>query len=164
VFFRHVPAGGAPLYRPERPADGRWQRGQVVEGFYLASDEQTAWAEWYRALAELAVPPMRQMPRDLWRFEVELEGVADLSDARKLAAVGLPLPEPSRKQWPRFQALGEALAAGGWTGILYPSAARSGSKVALCVFRGAGGLTGIEPLGSPVRYEEPPALPSGLRT
>jgi RES domain-containing protein len=164
VFFRHVPAGGAPLFRPERPADGRFQHGEVVEGFYLAEDEQTAWAEWYRALAELALPPMRQMPRDLWRFEVGLKGVADLSDARKLAAVNLPPPEPSREQWPRFQAVGEALAAVGWTGILYPSAARSGSKVALCVFRGASGLTGIEPLGPPVRYEEPPAPPRGLRT
>ncbi len=106
VFFRHVPAGGSPLFRPERPADGRWQRGEVVEGFYLAGDERTAWAEWYRALAELAVPPMHQMPRDLWRFGVELEGVADLSDVGKLAAVGLAQPIPSRRQWPRFQAVG----------------------------------------------------------
>jgi hypothetical protein len=116
VFFRHVPAGGDPLFRPERPADGRWQRGEVVEGFYLAADERTAWAEWYRALAELAVPPMRQMPRDLWRFEVELEGVADLSDAGKLEAASLPYPVPSRNQRPRFQAVGEALAASCWTG------------------------------------------------
>lgn len=164
MFFRHVPAGGAPLFRPEHPADGRWQRGEVVEGFYLASDEQTAWAEWYRALAELAVPPMRQMPRDLWRFEIELEGVADLSDAGKLAAVGLPRPVPSRRQWPQFQAVGEALAARGWAGILYPSAARSESEVALCVFRRRSSLAGIDPLAPPARYEEPPAPPRGLRT
>jgi hypothetical protein len=44
VFFRHVPGGGIPLFRPERPADGRWQRGEVVEGFYLAGNEQSAWA------------------------------------------------------------------------------------------------------------------------
>jgi hypothetical protein len=164
VFFRHVPAGGDPLFRPEHPADGRWQRGEVVEGFYLAADEQTAWAEWYRALTELAVPPMRQMPRDLWRFEVELEGVADLSDAGKLKAASLPYPVPSRNQWPRFQAVGEALAASGWTGILYPSAARSESGVALCVFRRYRDLVGINPIAAHVRYEEPPAPPSGLRT
>lgn len=164
VFFRHVPAGGAPLFRPDPPADGRWQRGEMVEGFYLAADEQTAWAEWYRALAELAVPPMRQMPRDLWRFEVDLEGIADLSDVGGLEAVGLPRPVPSRRQWPRFQAVGEALAESGWRGILYPSAARSESEVALCVFRRGGDLVGIEPLGPPTRYDEPPAPPSGLRT
>jgi hypothetical protein len=58
VFFRHVPAGGDPLFQPQHPADGRWQRGEIVEGFYLADSERTAWGEWYRALAELAVPPM----------------------------------------------------------------------------------------------------------
>lgn len=26
-------------------ADGRWQRGSVVEGLYLADTEETAWAE-----------------------------------------------------------------------------------------------------------------------
>jgi len=136
----------------------------VVEGFYLAADEQTAWAEWYRALAELAVPPMRQMPRELWRFEVELEGVADLSDVGKLEAAGLPYPVPSRRQWPRFQAVGEVLAASGWRGILYPSAARSESKSAICVFRRESNLVGINPLAPHARYEEPPEPPSGLRT
>ncbi len=53
AWFRHVPAGGAPLYRPEHPADGRWQRGEVVEGFYLADSEQTTWAEWYLRGARL---------------------------------------------------------------------------------------------------------------
>lgn len=164
VFFRHVPTGGDPLFRSEHPADGRWQRGEVVEGFYLAGDEQTAWGEWYRALAELAVPPMRQMPRDLWRFDVRLEGVADLSTLEKLAAVGLPPPMPTRSQWPPFQAVGEALASGSWPGILYPSAARAaGSYLALCMFRHEITTPGIRPLGPPARHDEPPAPPSGLR-
>ena len=161
VFFRHVPGGGAPLFRPEQPADGRWQRGEMVEGFYLAGDEQAAWAEWYRALAELAVPPMRQMPRDLWRFRVGLKGVADLSDVARLTVVGLSLPRPSRSQWPRFQTVGEALAADGWTGILYPSAARPGGAPALCVFRREAVMAGIEPEGPPFRHEEPPVPPGG---
>jgi RES domain-containing protein len=167
VFFRHVPAGGAPLFRPERPADGRWQRGEVVEGFYLAADEQTAWAEWYRALAELAVPPMRQMPRDLWRFEVSVEGVADLSYVDRLMAVGLPSPSPARDEWTPFQAVGEALASDGWPGVLYPSAsraARSAENLALCLFRRASRIAGVDPVGSTTRYDEPPAPPTGLRT
>lgn len=164
VIFRHVPAGGVPLFRPAHSADGRWQRGEVVEGFYLAGDEPTAWAEWYRALAELAVPPMRQMPRDPWRFDVHIEGVADLSSAGRLAAVGLPPPVPSRNQWPRFQAIGEALAADDWPGILYPSAARSESRPALCLFRKETSLQGVNALYPPTRHDEPPAPPSGLRT
>jgi hypothetical protein len=86
VWFRHVPARGEPLFRPERAAGGRWQRGEVVEGFYLADSEETAWAEWYRALAELAILPMRQLPRDLWRFELELDRAA-ISRPRKGSSV-----------------------------------------------------------------------------
>ena len=166
TFFRHVPASGRPLFRPEHPADGRWQRGAVVEGFYLAGDERTAWAEWYRSLAELGVPPMRQMPRDLWRFAVDVEGIADLSDAGKLSRVGLPPPAPDRSQWRRYQAVGEALASDGWTGILYPSAARASEagEAALCLFRRAVGIAGVDPLPPRLRHEEPPAPPVGLRT
>ena len=164
AFFRHIPAGGEPLFRPEHPSDGRWQRGSVVEGFYLAGDERTVWAEWYRVLAELAVPPMRQMPRDLWRFDVRLEGVADLSSGEKLSAVGLPPLAPVRGQWRDFQAVGEALAGAGWPGILYPSAARAEGAVALCVFRREGPIAGVVPAGPPARHDEPPAPPTGLRT
>lgn len=152
------------MFRPEHPSDGRWQRGPVVEGFYLAGDERTVWAEWYRALAELGVPPMRQMPRDLWRFDVRLEGVANLSSDERLAAVGLPPLVPVRGQWEEFQAAGEALAEAGWPGILYPSAARSGGSVALCVFRREERIGGVVPVGPPTRHKEPPAPPTGLRT
>lgn len=167
VFFRHVPAGGDPLFRPEHPADGRWQRGEIVEGFYLADSEQTAWSEWYRALAELAVPPMRQMPRNLWRFDVHVEGVADLSSADLLAAVGLPSPTPARSQWSLFQEVGEALAREGWPAILYPSASRaehSEKNQALCLFRRTSRISGVDPVGPSTRYDEPPAPPRDLRT
>jgi RES domain-containing protein len=162
VWFRHVPAGGAPLFRPERPADLRWQHGEIVEGFYLADSEETAWAEWYRALAELALPPMRQLPRDLWRFELDVDRVADLSSSERLERVGLDVPVPDRRQWPAFQAVGETLFAEGWAGILYTAAARPAS-LALCLFRTSDRLPGVRPLPPPVRHDEPPAPPRGLR-
>lgn len=101
VWFRHVPAGADPLHRPERPSSARWQRGHVVEGFYLADSEATAWAEWYRLLAELALPPMRHLPRDLWRFDVDIERVADLSTPDRLARVGLEASFPTVGNGPR---------------------------------------------------------------
>ncbi len=162
VWFRHVPAGGPPLHRPAYPGNGRWQRGEVVEGFYLADSEPAAWAEWYRSLADLALPPMRQMPRDLWRFEVELEGVADLSSSARLARVGLRQPLPDRRQWPAFQTVGETLFHDGWPGILYTSAARPES-IALCLFRSRDELSGVSPVPPPARHDEPPAPPRGLR-
>jgi RES domain-containing protein len=162
VWFRHTPARGKPLFRPEHPDDGRWQRGEIVEGFYLADSEETAWAEWYRALAERGVPPMRQIPRDLWRFEVDLPGVADLATEAQLARVGLPLPTPDRLEWPRFQAVGEGLFAEGRPGVLYPAAAREGGR-ALCLFRTGARLRGVKSVRPPVRYTAPPVPPRGLR-
>jgi hypothetical protein len=162
VWFRHVPARGEPLHRPERPGSARWQRGEVVEGFYLADSEETVWAEWYRSLAELALPPMRQMPRDLWRFDVDVERVADLSSSEQLARVKLEPAVPDRRQWPVYQTVGETLFAEGWAGVLYASAARAGS-LALCLFRSSDRLPGVRPLSPPVRVDEPPAPPRGLR-
>lgn len=162
VWFRHVPAGSEPLFRPERPADGRWQRGEIVDGFYLADSEETVWAEWYRALAELALPPMRQLPRDLWRFGIDVGRVADLSSPERLARVGLPQPVPDRRQWPAFQTAGQALRAEGWAAVLYPAAARPDS-LALCIFRVSDRLPDVRPLPPPVRHDEPPVPPRGLR-
>ena len=47
-----------------------------------------------RWLAEIAIPPMRQLPRDLWRFEVDVEPVADLSTPERLARVKLETADP----------------------------------------------------------------------
>jgi RES domain-containing protein len=162
VWFRHVPAGGAPLFRAERPADGRWQRGEIVEGLYLADSEQTAWAEWYRALAELALAPMRQLLRDLWRFEVDVDRVADLSSPARLGRVRLDNAVPDRRQWPAFQSVGESLFVEGWAGVLYAAAARP-AALALCLFRTSDRLPGVRPLPPPERNDEPPAPPRGLR-
>jgi len=107
---------------------------------------------------------MRQMPRDLWRFDVRLEGVADLTSGDRLSAVGLPPLVPTRSQWEQFQAVGEALAEAGWPGILYPSAARPEGAVALCLFRREEHIAGVVPVSPPARHDEPPAPPTGLRT
>jgi hypothetical protein len=62
------PAGGDPLFQPVDPADYRWPRGSVVDAL---------WAEWYRALAEAALPPRHSLPRALWRWQVDLPRVAN---------------------------------------------------------------------------------------
>ncbi|MGH9056784.1 MAG: RES family NAD+ phosphorylase [Acidimicrobiales bacterium] len=146
------------------PADGRWQRGEEVEGFYLADSPETAWAEWYRALSELAVRPMQQMPRDLWSYRVDLDRVADLSSQERLDRVGLPDLVADRRQWPAFQAVGEALWKQGSTGVMYPAAARPDRSLAICVFRTGPDIPGVTPEPPPEREEEPPAPPRGLRT
>jgi RES domain-containing protein len=101
-WWRQTPHGGDPLFRADPPSDGRWQRGEIVGALYFADAEDTAWAEWYRALAEFAIPPDRQMPRDLWRWEIDVTDVVDLSDGDRLGAIDLSLPQPAQRTWPAF--------------------------------------------------------------
>jgi RES domain-containing protein len=162
TWWRHVPAGIDPLATGSPPGDGRWQRGAQVAAIYLADGEETVWAEWYRMLAERALPPRLALPRDLWRVEVELEPVADLSTAERLAQLGLEQPRPIRSSWPGYQQVGERLHAHGFAGLVAPSAARPAGRV-LCVFMPAarGALTAI---GPPREVEEAPPPPRGLTT
>lgn len=162
-WFRHVPSGVDPGQRPEPAGDNRWQHGRVVDAIYLADSTACAWAEWYRHLAEAGVPPTVAMPRDLWRYEVAPLGVADLSDAGRLARVGLPLPRPGRRGWGAFQELGEQLHREDWLGLLAPSAARPASRVLALFLHEAGAppeLTAIEQ----THVTHPPAPPTGMHT
>ena len=162
VWYRHVRAGAAPM--PGRPApDGRWQRGEQLAGLYLAQDPETVWAEWYRALAELGESPDRWLPRDLWRFSLNLPRVADLSRRAGLRALGLPDLKPERSQWPAFQEAGALLAADGFDGVLFRSSARP-AGLCVCVFGSGDGFAGVQPIEGPERILAAPVPPRGMRT
>jgi RES domain-containing protein len=134
-----------------------------VRALYLADSPETAWAEWYRHTSELGVPPQNRLPRDLWRFEVDLKKVADLT-GDSLARKGINSLAPTRRQWPRTQPIGESAWQDGFAALLAPSAARDGGQV-LAVFRTEpGALPGIKPVRPHRRVKELPALPVGLRT
>jgi RES domain-containing protein len=135
----------------------------VVEGFYLADEEGTAWAEWYRLLAEFGVPPMRQMPRNMWRWEVDTE-VADLSTRDRLGRVGLDLPSPQRSSWPPDQEVGDQLYREDWAGLIAPSAARPEKGLILCLFREDTVVPGAKPIPPPRVYRHPPPPPTGMTT
>jgi RES domain-containing protein len=161
-WFKHTYPGSSPLPERDPPPDNRWQRGDVVDALYLADSEDTAWAEWYRHLAERAIPPLAQIPREVWTWQVDVE-VADLSTDEKLAAVGLGTPVPGRHSWIPFQRVGEQISREGWMGLLSPSAARPSGSV-LCLFRNKDDISGAKPVPPPRRIAEPPPPPTGLRT
>jgi len=162
-WWRHVPAGADPLRRPSPPGDNRWQRGSLVDALYLAEGEACVWAEWYRHLAEAAIPPASALPRDLWCYQITALEVADLSDAARLAQVGLSVPRPGRRGWQPYQAVGEQLHHDGWRGLVAPSAARPASLV-LAVFLPAGVLLGdVVPIAS-TQVGDVPVPPTGMRT
>jgi RES domain-containing protein len=129
---------------------------------YFADSPETAWAEFYRAISEYGLPPSRAMPRRLAEVSVEVSGIADLSDPKKLEAAGLPATSPSTLNWPPFQAVGEALFAEGVRGLIAPSAARERGKV-LCLFRPASEIEGLEVTGIH-EVKDLPEIPQGLRT
>ncbi len=163
-WWRHSPVGGDPWFRPQPHADNRWQRGEVVGAIYFADSRETAWAEWYRHLAERAIPAMEALPRELWRWDADLDEVVDLRRAAALDAVELPVPRPGRSGWPAFQRVGEALHADGWRALVAPSAARPEGLV-LCVFRISDQHpNGINPVPPPERVNEPPIPPTGMTT
>jgi RES domain-containing protein len=164
IWWRHIPAGGDVLYEPPDPADGRWQRGAVVEALYFGDSDTTVWAEWYRWLAEAGLPPRMGLPRDLWRWRISLPRVADLSTHDRLARVGLSPPSPGRVDWPRFQRVGEALHHAGWPALLAPSASRPDDGLVLCAFRTTRDVAGAVPLPPPTTVDDPPVVPTGLRT
>jgi RES domain-containing protein len=152
-----------PFFWTTEPADGRWQRGSVSRAIYLGADEPTVWAEWYRHTAEAGVPPDHQLPRAIWRVEVDLDDVADLTAPGVLAAHGIARLDPTRRQWPLTQPIGEAYRADGARAILAPSAAHRGGRV-LAVFRRTRVVRGVSAVPPPRRHEDLPPLPMGLRT
>jgi hypothetical protein len=79
----------------------------VIEAWYLADTPETAWAESYRALAGLAIPPERMLPRDLRRWNVELGQVALLDTRERLERVGLSIPHPTSSQWRPYEDVGD---------------------------------------------------------
>jgi RES domain len=162
TWFKHARPGRGPLpYRNPAP-DNRWQRGAIVDAVYLGDAPETVWAEWYRHLAEAAVPPEQRLPIELWEWKVDVR-VADLSNDARLERVGLPLPRPGRASWPPFQAVGEELWKEGWAGLVAPSAARPAGLV-MCVYRTEQEVAGIEPQPRPESLDEAPVPPTGMTT
>jgi hypothetical protein len=88
-WWRHIPAGGDVFYEPPDPADNRWQRGHVVDAWYFADEEPTVWAEWYRAVAELGVPPAAARPGSrvlcVFRSSREVPGTDPIPPPRSIA-------------------------------------------------------------------------------
>lgn len=163
IWWRINRAGGDPFVWTVDPADGRWQRGDVVRGFYLADTEASAWAEWYRHTSEQGVPPAQRMPRETWRVAVNVTDIADLSDMATLGMHGITELLPTRRQWTVTQPVGEAYYLDGWRGILNRSAAHVGGQVLTC-FRPLPSLPGLRAVPPPRLYTDLPPLPTGLRT
>ena len=152
---------------PGHPApDGRWQRGEQVAGLYLARACDTVWAEWYRALAELGEPPDLRLPRDLWRFSMNLHRVADLSRVRGAkGARPAQTPKPDGAQWPSVP--GRRCTTSrpdGFRGRSVLLERPSRQPVRVRVRDRARGSPACGPRAAPERISAAPVPPRGMRT
>lgn len=163
TWWRITRADSDPLFWTTEAADGRWQRGRVVRALYLGDSEATVWAEWYRHTSEAGVPPQQRLPRAIWRIDVDIEAIADLTPEGLLAGEGIARLDPTRRQWPKTQPIGESCWREGARGVLAPSAARDGGLV-LAIFRPTESIDGVRAVPPPRRFKDLPALPPGLRT
>lgn len=160
-WIRHAPHRSDLLGRSVEPTDGRWQRGEIVRGLYLADEPATAVAEWYRWFAERGLPPAHAIPHDhhVWQLDLEL---ADLRSVARLAKLALELPAPGRATWPPYQDVGETLWREGWAGLITRSAARPEAFV-VCVIADDWPPAGCVPKRI-VEVDEVPPPPTGMTT
>ncbi len=123
VLVRHIPHGSTrSMSRPNRPTavgSGAHRRGLVLRrraGYGVG-----------RVVPRFGghrTSPAHAVPRDLWRWRIDLDRVALLDDDTRLARVGLPPPQPTQHQWPACQQVGAALPDEGYDRRLVASAAR----------------------------------------
>lgn len=122
-----------PWELSDPPTSGRWQRGSIVPALYFADSEETALAEAVRFVHEYGAIPDEFLPRYLWTAEVDASNLVDLCDPETAKAYQVPSGlVPYVTDWPRFQPVGERIAAEGHKGLIAPSAAQiSGATITI---------------------------------
>jgi hypothetical protein len=109
------------------------------------------------------VPPSEALPRSVFGLDVDLAEIADLAEPAARAKLGIGRLQPTRRQWPLTQPIGERLWRGGARGILAPSAAHVGHRV-LAVFRTGPVVDGVVEITPGTNHDTIPFIPTGLRT
>ena len=133
-----------------------------MRALYLGDSEATVWAEWYRHTSEAGVPPEQRLPRAIWRIEVDIDDIADLTAPGVLAGRD-HAPRPDAPAMAEDATDRRVVLARGARGVLAPAAAREGGLV-LAIFRPEESIEGVRAVPPPKRYRDLPALPPGLRT
>ncbi len=134
-LFRHVAAGRHPLSGAgARSQGGRWNPSQSFATLYLADQKSTVEAEFRRMADRQGLDPAQFLPRRIYRLEVELQAVVDLTRSASLpqALANLDL---SSDDLTATQAVGEAAQYLGREAILAPSAAGEGNVLAVFIDR-----------------------------
>lgn len=134
-LFRHVAAGRHPLSGAgARSLGGRWNPRQSFAALYLAAEKATVEAEFRRMANRQGRNPRQFLPRRIYRIEVELQSVVDLTQPELLPET-LRDVDLSSDDLAVTQAIGEAAQYLGREAILAPSAAGEGEVLAVFIDR-----------------------------
>lgn len=133
--FRHVAADRHPLSGAgARSQGGRWNPPQSFATLYLADSKSTVEAEFRRMAQRQGLDPAGFLPRRIYRLEVELQAVVDLTRSQLLPPPLANL-DLSADDLTATQAVGEATQYLGREAILAPSAAGGGRVLAVFIDR-----------------------------
>ena len=134
-LFRHVATGRHPLSGAgARSQGGRWNPPQSFATLYLADRKATIEGEFRRMARRQGLDPGQFLPRRIYRIEVELQAVIDLTQTTSLPDALSDL-EFSSDDLTATQAIGEAGQYLGREAILAPSAAGEGNVLAVFIDR-----------------------------
>lgn len=101
---------------------GRFNPRESFPVLYLCTTRGCAVAEFLRRAERNRLPPGTFLPRALFRYEINLTRVLDLTASETLSAVGLSRGQVVSASWSRTQELGELAHALEFQAILAPSA------------------------------------------
>jgi RES domain-containing protein len=153
--FRHQGPGYQPLNAEgSRIHGGRWNPRESFPVLYLALSVPTAAAEFYRLAERQGMQAARLLPRRLYRYEVQLSAVADLTDREARQPIGLAPEDLSADNAHCCQEIGEAVHYAGFEAIHAPSATGQGEILAVMFDRMKSGSS-----VNPVDFETWETLP-----
>lgn len=121
--FRHMLGSASPELANVRGA--RWNP-PGTPALYTSLAEATAKAEGDHLIAMQPVPP--RAPRTIYELEIAVANLIDLTDAARLAAIGITEDDFDSIPWEPCQRVGGAVAWLGHDGLLIPSVRDEGGS------------------------------------
>jgi RES domain-containing protein len=121
--FRHMLGSASPELANVRGA--RWNP-PGTSALYTSLTEATAKAEGDHLIAMQPVPP--RAPRTIYELEIAVANLLDLTDTKRLTAIGIAEGDLDSIPWEPCQRVGGAVAWLGHDGLLIPSVRGSGGS------------------------------------
>lgn len=130
--YRHVSRGRQPLSgEGARIQGGRWNPRESFPTLYVGLTEAVVVAEFHRLAIRSGRSTADFLPRSVYRIDVSLGLVLDLTDASTVSAVGVTAAQLAADDPGACQAIGDAAHYLGFEAVLAPSATGRGSALAI---------------------------------